>query len=400
MSTTMRIDSHQHFWRIARRQGHWPPSSLAPLHHDFVPADLLPELWRCGIDCTVLVQSIPTPEDTTLMLNLAARREFVRGVVGWVDMKAADAPAQITALARHRKLKGLRPMLQDLADEHWIDDCAVDPAADAMLEHSLCFDALVQPRHLTALLAFVRRHPALPIVIDYAAKPEIGSTGQSSWHSWHRHMTALAASPNVHCKLAGLLAEVGENKNKTVLRPCFDHLFASFSAGHLMWGSDWPVVRLAGEYDAWFAMAHRLCSAQPGVQGDAPDAIFGGNACRFYRLDLFVEACMQRMGRVIGTAPEHIAEYKRLHADVWPGVLRRLRVSGFTNYSIFLRQPENLLFGYWEYHGSAFAADTAAIAAEAETQCWWELCMTCQASLTTRLPGEHWAFMEQAFHLH
>lgn len=108
---------------------------------------------------------------------------------------------------------------------------------------------------------------------------------------------------------------------------------------------------------------------------------------------------MQRMGMVIGIAPAHVAEYKRLHAAVWPGVLGRLRLSHIGNYSIFLREPENLLFGYWEYHGSDFAADAAAIAVDPETQRWWELCVPCQVPLATRSPGEHWAAMAQVFHL-
>ena len=108
---------------------------------------------------------------------------------------------------------------------------------------------------------------------------------------------------------------------------------------------------------------------------------------------------MQRMGMVIGIAPAQVAEYKRLHAAVWPGVLERLRRSHIKNYSIFLREPENLLFGYWEYHGSDFTADAAAIAADAETQRWWELCIPCQVPFATRSPAEHWAAMEQVFHL-
>ena len=108
---------------------------------------------------------------------------------------------------------------------------------------------------------------------------------------------------------------------------------------------------------------------------------------------------MQRMGMLIGIAPQHIAEYKRLHADVWPGVLARIQRSNIRNYSIFLREPENLLFGYWEYHGSNFEADMAAIAADPETRRWWTLCGPCQIPLASRRPGEHWAPMASVFHL-
>jgi L-rhamnose mutarotase len=108
---------------------------------------------------------------------------------------------------------------------------------------------------------------------------------------------------------------------------------------------------------------------------------------------------MQRMGMVIGLKPEKVAEYKKLHADVWPGVLSKIKGCNISNYTIFLREPENLLFGYWEYHGDDFEADAAKMAADPETQRWWDVCMPCQAPLETRKPGEWWAMMEDVFHL-
>ena len=108
---------------------------------------------------------------------------------------------------------------------------------------------------------------------------------------------------------------------------------------------------------------------------------------------------MERMGMVIGIRAEHIEEYKRLHAAVWPAVLERLAESNVRNYSIFLREPENLLFGYWEYHGSDYAADMAAIAADPETQRWWTFCEPCQVPFPTRAKGEHWASMPCVFHM-
>jgi len=108
---------------------------------------------------------------------------------------------------------------------------------------------------------------------------------------------------------------------------------------------------------------------------------------------------MKRMGFVIGIDPDRIAEYKRVHADVWPGVLERLRKSNITNYSIFLRQPENLMFSYWEYTGDDFETDNAAIAADPTTRDWWKICGPMQEPLATRAEGEWWAPMEEVFHL-
>jgi L-rhamnose mutarotase len=108
---------------------------------------------------------------------------------------------------------------------------------------------------------------------------------------------------------------------------------------------------------------------------------------------------MQKMGMVIGIDPARIAGYKALHAEVWPQVLARLREAHVHNYSIFLREPENLLFGYWEYHGSDFAADMAHVAADPETKKWWRLCAPCQLPLASRDDGEHWTMMQQIFHM-
>ena len=108
---------------------------------------------------------------------------------------------------------------------------------------------------------------------------------------------------------------------------------------------------------------------------------------------------MQRMGMVIGIAPDMIDEYKALHADVWPQVLARLREANVQNYTIFLREPENLLFGYWEYHGTDFDADMRQIAADPETQRWWTVCEPCQLPLASRADGEHWAMMDAVFHM-
>lgn len=108
---------------------------------------------------------------------------------------------------------------------------------------------------------------------------------------------------------------------------------------------------------------------------------------------------MKRMGMVIGLNAGKVEEYKQLHANVWPGVLSRISACNIRNYTIFLREPENLLFGYWEYHGADFEADAALMAADPETQRWWEVCMPCQRPLETRKEGEWWAMMDDVFHL-
>ncbi|MGI2034462.1 amidohydrolase family protein [Rhizobium panacihumi] len=270
----MIIDAHQHFWLLKDRGGGWPPSDLEAIYRDFLPADFLPEIQKAGVAGTVLVQSLPDVEDTRFMLGLAQENDFILGVVGWVDMKAADAPAVITDLAKAKKLKGLRPMLQDIADENWIDDPKLEPAVDAMIASHLVFDALVLEPHLPALHAFARRHPSLPIIIDHGAKPRIAS---GHFTAWRHAMLRLAELPNVSCKLSGLLTEAGD-QDPRALRPYIETILELFGPERVIWGSDWPVLLLAGCYGSWLTQCRDI------VPTADHDAVFGGNARRLYRL--------------------------------------------------------------------------------------------------------------------
>lgn len=282
MSSSLRVDAHQHFWRLADRRGHWPPAELEAIHRDFLPPDLEPQRLHAGIDGTVLVQSLPSEDDTRWMLDLADQHRFIWGVVGWTDLKAADAPERIAALAKRPKLKGLRPMLQDLPDDGWIADPAVDAGAQAMAKHGLVFDALVLTRHLEALHAFAIRHPGLRIVIDHGAKPPIATGALEPWRSW---MATLAALPHVSCKVSGLLTEAGPRRSADALRPYVQTLWDLFGPRRLLWGSDWPVLRLAGDYQAWLEMSQALFATIDTAMSDADRAdLFGTNAMRLYGL--------------------------------------------------------------------------------------------------------------------
>lgn len=270
----MIIDAHQHFWLMKDRQGGWPPPELAAIHRDFLLADLAPEIDAVGVGGTVLVQSLPSVEDTRFMIGLAEKSDTILGVVGWVDMKAPDAPVVIAELAKAPKLKGLRPMLQDIADPTWIDDPALDAAIVAMLGHGLVFDALVLEPHLVSLEAFARLYPDLPVVIDHGAKPRIA---EGHYRGWRQGMQRLAGLGNVCCKLSGLLTEAGDQKPEAV-RPYVETILELFGAERVIWGSDWPVVNLAGSYVGWIKQCREI------VPDADHAAVFGNNARRFYRL--------------------------------------------------------------------------------------------------------------------
>lgn len=275
----MLIDAHQHFWRVGENGFSWPTPDLATIHRDFGPADLAAVGAPVGLTGCVLVQSQPDERDTDWLLELATDEPLVLGVVGWVDLASPDAPARIARLSQNPKLRGLRPMLQSLDDDAWIAAPGLDPALDAMVAHGLSLDALVLTRHLPHLLTLARRRPELAIVIDHGAKPPIAVGDEDG--AWARGVAALAAQPQVFCKLSGLLTEAAPGQGVQALSPYVAHLVAAFGPERLMWGSDWPVLNLAGDYGGWLALARDLSGLT-----DSADlaALFGGTSRRFYRI--------------------------------------------------------------------------------------------------------------------
>jgi L-fuconolactonase len=276
---TLRIDAHQHYWSLAHGDYGWleDTPALHPIYRDFGPEDLAPLLDGGGIDGTVLVQAAPSEAETWRLLALAAQPgSRVRAVVGWTDLAATDAPARIRRLAQEPLLKGLRPMLQDIAEPGWIIQPALRPAIEAMTDAGLRLDLLVKPHQLEVALAFARAHPRLPMVIDHAAKPDIAGGAFEPWASW---IARFAAETSAHCKLSGLATEAGPGWDAQRLRPWVEHLLGHFGPARLMWGSDWPVLNLAGDYRQWHAVSDALLD---GLPSEAQAAIRGANAAAFY----------------------------------------------------------------------------------------------------------------------
>ena len=277
---SLRVDAHHHVWRLDRGDYGWLTPALAPIYRDFGLDDLKPLLASAGIDATVLVQAAPTVAETEYLLRVAQdSKGLVRGVVGWVDLAAFDAVSTLERLVRDPTLKSIRPMLQDLPDPDWILREVVGRALSALPPLGLRFDALVKPPQLSALLLLQERHPDLDIVIDHGGKPAIAA---HEWEPWARHVAALARNPRVECKLSGLVTEAGPDWTVDRLRRYVDHLLVCFGPHRLLWGSDWPVVDLAGGYRRWFDATDALLSGLPVADREA---ILGGNARRFYGLD-------------------------------------------------------------------------------------------------------------------
>lgn len=270
------IDAHQHFWRLSRGDYGWLTPALAPIYRDFGADDLQPLIAKHGIAQTILVQAAATEAETAFLLGIAAVTPYVAGVVGWVDFTAPDAASTIARLAQDPLLVGLRPMVQDIADDDWLLREDLAPAIDAMVAHDLVFDALVLVRHLPRLARLLERHPDLRVVIDHGAKPQIRD---GAFALWREALAPVASNPRIVCKFSGLVTEARADWTAADVRPYSEELLALFGPHRLIWGSDWPVVQLAGGYDTWRDVSMSLMAdLAPGDR----DAIFGGTAARHY----------------------------------------------------------------------------------------------------------------------
>lgn len=273
----MIVDAHQHFWDPARGDYGWlKPGN--PIHRVYAPADLRVLMDEAGVDATILVQAAPTPAESDYMLDIARDTPWILGVVGWIDLEAASAVEEVRRRAGDPLFLGVRPMLQDLADPDWILRPGLAPALEAVAAEGLVFDALILSHQIAAITELAKRHPQLSIVLDHAAKPQFGDSGAMA--KWAPEIEKLAALPNVACKVSGLLTELKPGGSLDGVARAIGVLFDLFGPERLLWGSDWPVLTLAGDYQGWFELAHEAIAAK---DSGAVGAVMGGNARRIYR---------------------------------------------------------------------------------------------------------------------
>ena len=275
------VDAHQHLWDPENGEYDWLSPEYGPIFRTFTPEELEPQLQRAGVDATVLVQAADTLADTESMLAVADRVDWVAGVVGWVPL--ADPAARDAALERftaHPAFRGVRHLIHEDPDPDWLLRASVQDGLGALAARELTFDVVaVLPRHLEHVPVLARAFPELRIVVDHLAKPPIKDRG---WKPWADLLAAAARHPNVYAKLSGLnTAADPERWTATDLEPYIDHALACFGAERVMFGGDWPVAILAGDYQKVWDETNRAIA---GLSNDERAAILGGTAVAFYGL--------------------------------------------------------------------------------------------------------------------
>jgi L-fuconolactonase len=275
----MRIDSHQHFWKYHPVKDAWISEDMKVIQRDFLPADLLPLLEKNNIDGCVAVQADQSEEETHFLLQLATENDFIKGVVGWIDLRAENLEARLEYFSQHKKLKGFRHIIQ------------AEPKNDFMLQEDFCngiaklakynftYDIVILPKHLRYATVLVKRFPEQSFVIDHLAKPNFK---EADYVEWEKGIREIAACPNVMCKVSGLVTEADWNNwNETDFAYCLDVVTVAFGIHRLLFGSDWPVSLLAASYGESCDIVEHYFSKFPNEE---QEQFWGKNAIEFYHL--------------------------------------------------------------------------------------------------------------------
>lgn len=275
----MIIDSHQHFWHYEPVKHSWIDDEMAVIRRDFTPKDLIEELTHNGVDGCVAVQADQTEIETDFLIELASKNNFIKGIVGWVDLRSETIEESLEKYAATQKVKGFRHVVQGEPDHNFLLRPAFLNGIAALEKYRFTYDILIFPHQLGAALEFVSRFPNQKFVIDHIAKPYIKD---GFFDGWATLMKAIAKHENVFCKVSGMITEADYvNWTKAQLRPYLDVVFEAFGNNRVLYGSDWPVCLVAGSYEQVKAIVTDYIA---DFSEEEQKHIMGHNAIQFYNL--------------------------------------------------------------------------------------------------------------------
>lgn len=274
----LRIDAHQHFWQYDPVRDAWIDDTMTTIRRDFLPEDLLPLLNKNQVDGCVAVQADQSEIETDFLLEQAAQHPFVKGVVGWVDLRSPALEERLAHYSQFNLLKGFRHILQAEDPQFMLED-AFMKGINRLRQFGFTYDVLIYAHQLKHAARLAAAFPDQLFVIDHIAKPAIK---QGEIAEWTKDIRKIAGLPNVYCKVSGMATEAHwQQWNEATFRPYLDVVVDAFGMDRLMYGSDWPVCLLAADYEANMNIVKHYFSS---FSAEEQNRFFGGNAIQFYQL--------------------------------------------------------------------------------------------------------------------
>lgn len=275
----MVIDSHQHFWKYSPPRHAWITEEMSTIKKDFLPEDLKRVYHTNNVTGCVAVQSEQSEEETEFLLQLASQHDFIKGVVGWVDLRGDNLVSRLEHFSQYEKLKGFRHIVQDEADPDFLLTPGFQEGLRQLEKREFTYDILIYPQQFPAAIQTVKNFPGLRFVLDHLAKPRIKN---QEIEDWAEKIRTLTLEPNVFCKVSGMVTEADWTSwRQEDFKPYLDVIFESFGIDRLMFGSDWPVCLLAGSFSSVLNIVKNYTD---GFSAEDQEKLFYGNVKRFYRL--------------------------------------------------------------------------------------------------------------------
>lgn len=275
----IRIDSHQHFWQYDPQKHVWMDERMDIIKQDFLPSDLLPHLQKVNLDGCIAVQANQAEVENEFLLGLSENFDFIKGIVGWVDLRAENIEERLEYYQQFPKIKGFRHVVHDEPELDFMLGKNFMRGISKLNKYGYTYDILIFEKHLPNTFKFVETFPEQPFVIDHIAKPLIK---QQITEAWAKNIKKVAKSENVYCKISAMTTEADwANWKQEDFNKYLDTVVEAFGTERIMYGSDWPVCQLAATYERQFNIVKDYFSSfSPDVQ----DKFFGENASKFYKL--------------------------------------------------------------------------------------------------------------------
>ncbi|MGN6803836.1 MAG: amidohydrolase family protein [Ginsengibacter sp.] len=273
------IDAHVHFWKFDKVKDAWITDDMKVIQKDFLPRDLKPILSENNLSGVVAVQADQSENETEFLLSLSRQFSFIKGIVAWVDLQNKNVEERLLHYSKEPVIKGFRHIVQSevagfLKRENFLNGIR------SLQKFNFTYDLLIYENQLDEAVEFVNQFPDLPLIIDHCAKPAIKNKSIVDWKKW---MKEISKNENVYCKLSGLITEAKWNEwTEEDLHPYFDTVFEYFGTDRIVFGSDWPVMLLSGNYAGWRGVVEKYLARFPQTERDN---VFSKNAIKFYKLN-------------------------------------------------------------------------------------------------------------------
>lgn len=276
----MKIDAHQHFWIFDPVRDSWITPDMQVIQRNFLPKDLKAEMDNAGIDGCVSVQASQSEEENTFLLAFAAQHKFIKGIVGWVDLRAPNIEERLSFYAEHKKIKGFRHVLQGEADRAMMLAQGFMNGISKLAQSGFTYDILIFPDQLPYAVQLAKAFPHQKFIVDHLAKPYVK---KGEMEPWKKNMAQLAELENVYCKVSGMITEANwQQWQPSHLVPYLDAVWEGFGSRRLLFGSDYPVCLVAGSYQRWVSVLQDYTAK---LSADEQADFWGKNAVSFYNLE-------------------------------------------------------------------------------------------------------------------